>query len=165
MTIDQSILQIRPRFDFTVASTSVKLKAKVLRMLDEDYEFIKGTISGDYVVLNIRNEDLHYWSPQMNFRIEEHDDDQALCRVVGLIGPRPTVWTLFVFIYFSVGITSFFISLYALSKYTLGDYSHLLWAFPLGILFMLTAYRTSKFGEKLGQEQTDVLKSFLRKLL
>ena len=131
-------------------------------MLKEHNHKVKGKLVGHHIILDIVDKEIHYWSPQLNFRIEEDEDNPQHTVLAGLIGPRPKVWTLFMFIYFSVGIIGFFISSYGISKWMLDEYSHTLWAFPIAILFMLTAYLTGKYGESLGKEQIELLKQFIR---
>lgn len=113
--------------------------------------------------MDIVGEEVHYWSPQLNFRVEKEDDGEERTVIAGIIGPRPNVWTLFMFVYFSIGIAGFFITSYGISRYMLGEYSHALWGLPLAAIIMATAYQAGKFGEKLGAEQVDYLKGFVSK--
>ena len=133
---------------------------RIHQLIDQTPDHINGTVIDDLIVLDIVGEEVHYWSPQLSFRVEEEGEDQTL--ISGLIGPRPAVWTMFMFVYFSIGILGFFISSFGVSKLLLGEYSHYLLAFPLAILFMLTAYRAGKYGEQLGADQVEQLKDFVR---
>ena len=93
--------------------------------------------------------------------MDEDDPDKSLVR--GIIGPKPNVWTMFMFIYFGIGIVGLFGSSYGLSKLTLGKESTLfVWAFPIALLLMSTAYFASKSGERLGSDQINLLKTFFR---
>lgn len=112
--------------------------------------------------MDIVGEEVHYWSPHLTFRVEESEDKEGHAVLSGLIGPRPSVWTMFMFIYFTTGILGFFISSYGLAQYSLGEFSYSLLAFPIAILFMLTAFWAGKFGEKLGADQVEDLKKFIR---
>lgn len=47
----------------------------------------------------------------------------------------------------------------------LNVYSHSIWAFPIAILFMLTAYAAGKHGESLGKDQVEILKQFVREVV
>lgn len=123
---------------------------------------LHGEIVDDHVVLDIVGADQHYWSPQLNFRIEPSETNAGETVIAGHIGPRPAVWTLFMFIYFGVGIVGFFIASFGFIKLIAGTYSHLVLALPIAILFMLTAYATGKYGETLAKEQTEILKEFIR---
>ncbi|WP_246144395.1 hypothetical protein [Neolewinella aurantiaca] len=123
---------------------------------------VTGRVIGDHIILDITGDEVHFWSPQLNFRVEENEEADGPTVIAGLIGPRPSVWTLFMFIYFSVGIGGFFITSYGISRYMMGESSLAVWGLPIAALFMLTAYQAGKFGEKLGAEQVDMLKHFVR---
>lgn len=135
---------------------------RLKNMVANSPENIHAQIVDNHIILDITGEAVHYWSPQLNFRVEPDDENDAHCIVAGLIGPRPTVWTLFMFGYFSVGILGFFISSYGIAKYMTNDYTFAIWAFPIAILIMLTAYQAGKYGEKLGADQIELLKQFIR---
>jgi hypothetical protein len=123
---------------------------------------INGKIVDDQIVLDITGEDVHYWSPQLDFRVEEDEDLKDTTIIAGLIGPRPAVWTLFMFICFSIGFIGFFATSYGISRYMVEDFSLAIWGLPVAVLIMLTAYQAGKFGERLGAHQVEVLKQFVR---
>lgn len=137
----------------------------VTALLENTTENIKGKVIDHHVILDVTEPDIHYWSPQLNFRIEpdEENTDQAV--ISGLIGPRPAVWTLFMFVYFSLGALGLFISFFGFTKMLRGTYSNLVLALPLAILFMLTAYKVGKYGEQLGKDQIELFKQFIRDVI
>lgn len=49
-----------------------------------------------------------------------------------------------------------------LNRHTVREFSWAVWSLPLAALFMLTAYQAGKFGERLGAEQLETLKQFVR---
>ena len=165
MSAEHSITHIRPRFKFEIGTPKAIVLEQIATLLDSQKESVTGTIIDNHIILDILAKDRHYWSPQLNFRVEADEDDPAKSVIYGLIGPRPAVWTLFMFIYFGVGALGFFISAFGVSKLMLGEYSNLILALPLAILFMLTAYGTGKYGERLGADQIEVLKQFVRDAL
>ena len=128
-------------------------------------ENLKGKIIDNHFTLDIIGPEAHFWSPHLGFRIEEDEEDKSKAVISGLIGPKPSVWTMFMFFYFAIGVLGFFLSAFAYSKITLGEKSALIWAFPVSIVFMLSAYLTSKFGERLGKEQIEEMKTFLNPTL
>ncbi len=160
--MDTSITHIRPRFKFVVVAPASEVMERVKLQLTKSSEQLKGSIIDEHVVLDIIGEDVHYWSPQLNFRIEPNFANPQHATVSGLIGPRPPVWTLFSFIYFFVGTVGFFVGTFGASNIMLGKESVLIWAFPVAILFMLSAFLTSKYGERLAHDQTEILKNFVR---
>lgn len=161
MSNDQSITHIRPRFRFTLSLSEKEVHQRISQQKDKDDYLIVRT-EGDQYKLDIPIKDRHYWTPQMSFRVEKDWDDPAKTEVRGLIGPRPAVWTMFTLIYLAIGTLGFSLSFWGLSKWMLGEFSQWVWAFPISLLIMLTAYRAGKYGEKLGHDQMEVLKDFLR---
>ncbi len=94
--------------------------------------------------------------------MEEDEDLPGRVIIAGLIGPRPAVWTLFMFVYFSIGVAGFFITSYGISRYMVGESSLALYGLPLAAVIMLTAYMAGQLGEKLGADQVEMLKHFVR---
>ena len=134
-----------------------------LRLLIENRpNEVIGKIVDNHIILDIVEKDQHYWSPQLNFRIEQDEFDTNKSVVAGLIGPKPAVWTMFMFIYFLIGIAGFFISSFGFSKLLLGEYSNLVLALPIAIVIMLSAYGVGKYGEHLANDQIEMLKQFVR---
>ncbi|MFK7937017.1 MAG: hypothetical protein AB8G22_26110 [Saprospiraceae bacterium] len=123
---------------------------------------IKGKIVDHHIVLDIVEEDVHYWSPQLNFRIEPDEMNENHTVMSGLIGPRPEVWTLFMFIYFGIGVVGFFVSSYGIAKWQLGEYSNFVLALPIALLLMLSAYAVGKYGERLASDQMEQMKQVIR---
>ena len=162
VNIDSSITHIRPRFRIDVPHTQKYIMDRIELLINKSANDIRGHTFDNHIILDIVEKDVHYWSPQLNFRVEQNDQDPNNSVVLGLIGPRPPVWSLFMFIYFSVGILGFFISSYGISKMLIGGYSNFILALPIAIIFMLTAYRVGKYGEKLAKDQIETLKQFVR---
>lgn len=160
-----SITHIRPRFKIEVDKQSEALIEKAKELLLDLPEGIVAKNRKHHFVLDVSEKAANYWSPQLQFRIEQHRDEPAKSIILGLVGPRPRVWTLFMFIYFSVGTTGVLLTLYGLSKQTLGEENGFVWALPMAIIFMLTAYKAGKIGERLGEKQVEQLKDVVRKLI
>ncbi|KAA3652393.1 MAG: hypothetical protein DWP98_01320 [Bacteroidetes bacterium] len=155
-------LHIRPRFKFTVPYETIALVAHLKKKFkSKDHKFPTSVV-GNYFTLDVPQHIAHFWSPRVSFEIEVNEEDPSKSTVRGLIGPKPNVWTMFVFIYFAIGILGVFASIYGLSKSTLGQSSLMVWGFPIALLAMSTAYVASKSGEKLGAEQIEILKTFFR---
>ncbi|MEM6724832.1 MAG: hypothetical protein AAF598_12385 [Bacteroidota bacterium] len=163
--MDSSITHIRPRFHLTIPHKKEELLDRLSHMIDHPPASLRGHLLGNHIILDIAIEDQHYWSPQLNFRVEQDELDPNQSIVAGLIGPRPPVWTLFMFIYFALGTTGFFLSCIGVSRYLLGEWSYWLLVIPITILLMLSAYRVGKYGEHLAKDQIKTLKQFVREAI
>ncbi|MEZ4883317.1 MAG: hypothetical protein R3E32_01180 [Chitinophagales bacterium] len=158
-------LHLRPRFSFNVPYSVERILEKIQLKLNEDNAPCKGSVVTHHVILDIPIKDRHYWSPQLHLEVEEDEEKEKGSLVRGIIGPRPAVWTLFLFIYAVIGIIGLMVSLYGLSKWSLGEFSIALFGLPIAFVLMSSAYLTSRYGEKLGHEQVEILKDFLRAAL
>lgn len=163
--MDTTITQIRPRFKLDVPIHSDVLLKRIQAVLSHPSGRVQGHLIDNHVVLDIVGKDVHYWTPRLSFRVEPNEDNSNLSVVSGLIGPRPSVWTLFVFVYFGVGTAGLILTLYGGSKWMLGQSSLLIWALPVAILFMLTAYSAGKYGEQLSSGQMEELKEVVREII
>ncbi|WP_306640046.1 hypothetical protein [Sanyastnella coralliicola] len=163
--IDTSFTHIRPRFEFTVPFSEVEVLERLKRIKEKSADELTGHLIDHHLILDIPVNDRHYWSPQLSMRVEADEDDPSKTVIKGLIGPRPSVWTMFTFFYFTIGVAGFFIASWGFSKWMLGEFSHLIWALPIAMIINLTAYRAGKQGEKLGHDQVEVLKGFVREVL
>ena len=111
------IIHIRPRFSFEVNLSPERLKKRLQDQLDDVNNEILGYIVMGSVVLNVPQKEQHYWSPQISFQVDEIEENPDKSHIHGLIGPRPNVWTMFMFIYFLIGVVGLFTCLYGLTKW------------------------------------------------
>lgn len=162
--IDSTITHIRPRFELNVSQRKADLLDKFKKEVALHKE-VKSKIIDNHIILDVVESERHFWSPHLSARVEIDESNPDNSVILGLIGPQPTVWTLFMFIYFSIGFAGFVISSYGVSKWMMGEFSHAIWAFPIAILIMLTAYKAGKVGEKLGADQTEQLKQIIRNVI
>jgi hypothetical protein len=161
----RAIPKIRPRFVYPLKHS----RERALYLMETEIKNtdlpIEGVILGNHVILDVVKKERHFWSPQMNFRFTNNDVNPAFTHVKGIIGPRPAVWTFFIFIYFLIGTLGFLLSSYGLAKWSLGQQSLYFWSFPFALLIMLTAFFVGKAGERLGKEQVELLIVFVKDAL
>ena len=158
--IDMSTLQIRPRFKIQTRENPEWVLSRLEQALSKSEAAITGKVVSHHVVLNIPQKDQHYWSPQLHLEVEE-DEEGSLIR--GLFGPKPTVWTLFVFIYSVIGLFGLIALTFGLSKWMLGEITFWFWGIPGSLVAALVVYFIARTGQHLGREQMEVLKDFLEK--
>lgn len=154
-------LRARPRFRRIVNAQPEKLLQEFEEGLRSDEEII-GSVATHHVSVRIPNKDQHFWSPQLALELEAHEKGTL---IRGLYGPKPGIWTLFVFVYATVGAFTLAMLFWGLSQNTLGQYAWALWFVPGGILTMGGVYLLTQFGQKLGYEQMEILHAFFTKRL
>lgn len=153
-----SSLQIRPRFKIRMKDNKEVILERIAKALGSEAEEVTGKIVTHHIVLNIIESKQHYWSPQLHLEIEE-DQDGSLIR--GLFGPKPTVWTLFVFLYAVIGLFGLIALTFGLSEWMLGEESLWIWGIPISILLAAIIYLMARVGQRLGADQMHILREFL----
>jgi len=60
-------------------------------------------ISGNHIFLDIPEEENHFWSPQLQVEVVK---DKATKKIIvkGILGPKPQIWTMFMFFHFVIAI-------------------------------------------------------------
>jgi len=86
--------RVRPRLNRTYLFSSEEALDRFKEALSKKEGNVIGRVVQHHVHLKIIPKELHYWSPELHMEIEEHEDGSL---VRGLFGPRPAVWTMFMF--------------------------------------------------------------------
>lgn len=153
-------VEIRPRFDLRVDLSPDEVLRRIREELSKPGAECTGKILTPHAVLQMHDEKKHYWSPQLTVEVEDSDEgNSSLLRCI--IGPMPSVWTMFASFY----ALSVFAGLVGLvwggSQWSLGMSPQGLWLVPLSVIMILVAYLIALTGQKLGYDQMVLLKKFL----
>ena len=133
-------------------------------------EFATGTcaycskIVDHHIVIDVPKEEDHFWSPQLHIEVEKNEEDKTIVR--GLFGPKPQVWTLFMFIHFAVAIAFMVFLVMAYTRWNLKqDYSFpLIMTIALPVLWIIL-YILGQLGKKKGYGQMLELDDFMKEVL
>ena len=151
-------IRMRPQFDFEVScdySSSFRRLAEALERTDQ----VIGKVFADSALLTIPTHENHFWTPQLKVSVER--SPTGGCRIHGLLGPRPGIWSLFVASYVGwtfVGVMSLVVGT---SQATLSQSPWAFWGFLLAIGGILLTYVTGRIGRRIGRPQSRRLKAFL----
>jgi hypothetical protein len=158
---DQS-LRFRPRFKLEVDMERDALLERLRSVLDDHQDFCTGEFVDHHVILRIRKAQQHFWSPQLTLELSPKG---AGTTIRGLFGPKPTVWTMFVFFYSAIGFLTLMGLIFGLSQMMLKMDAFGLWAVPVGSVLLLGLFVMSKVGQKLGQHQMNRFHEILTEAL
>lgn len=139
--------KIRPRFTFY----TVKQKSDILDLFkSKAHDTIRSNVYQNKITLSHKSELQHYWSPELTLSLYDEEDQT---QINGLIGPQQNVWAMFLFMYAISGLLGFFIGIYGLILWSLGDFTTWLLAIPLSIIILILIYIAAKFGQKKGHDE------------
>ena len=154
--------RIRPRSRFKIELTVDEVMKLIESKLRDDDDQVTGSILLNHAYLKIPDKDQHYWSPEFHITVEEAETGSL---VRGIVGPKPKVWTMFMFFYSAVIVLLLFGSAMGVSQWMLGMDAPWLWSIPAALILWIGIYLAAFYGQYLGYDQTVLLQNFLRESL
>lgn len=163
MDTPDSQLRLRPRFKKKVDFTIDEVKERIANSVKANSEKCNGKIVDNHVILKIPLVQQHYWSPQLTLELQK-ENEKTIVR--GLFGPKPAVWTMFVFFYSGFGFLTLMGLIFGLSQMMLKMNPYGLWSVPIGGSILIGLFIMSKIGQGFSQDQMrqldDVLMNSLK---
>lgn len=157
MDAPENKLRFRPRFREQVRLKPNVIKENISAALKQN-STIRGEIIENHVILKIPKSQQHYWSPQLSLELEENEEGTL---IRGLFGPKPGVWTMFVFFYSAIGFLTMLGLIFGLSQLMLKMKPFGLYTVPVGATILIGLLMISKIGQKLSYDQMSELRSFV----
>lgn len=152
--------RVRPRIYVETNLSAEEIDNRIKNQLKNSQCSCEGSSTKGYATIFPREEEQHFWSPQLTITLDETD---GKTKIRGLYGPKPSVWTMFVFFYAVIAFAILIVSMIGLSYWSLEMPSNILWWIPALVVLFLTLYLVAYFGQKLGQRQMTHLHRFIEK--
>ena len=153
---------IRPRFKIESELSAAQIEILLKENLSKENSDCKGSVNPGFATILMPEAEQHYWSPQLGLTYEKEESKTV---IRGVYGPRPTVWTMFVFFYAIIGFAILIVGMIGLSHLSLDKPASILWLVPVLSVILLTLYLVAKFGQKMGQQQMQTLHKFTEEAL
>ena len=151
-------VRVRPRYKRETFLPPCLVIDQILQALINRRE-VKGMILENTAYLKIPEDEQHYWSPEFEVTVYKKVGKGSVIR--GVIGPKPRIWTMFMFFY-AVDIVLLFLGvIMGISQWVLGMDAPLLWSLPAFVVLWLVIYLAAQYGRTRAREQTKRLWRFL----
>lgn len=152
----------RPRPTFVLASAlpPEEVRRAVATFLKAN-ERIKGMALLERIEMSFVRKEQHLWSPQLIVDVEKGDQGSTLR---ARFGPHPHVWTMYMAIYFVLGILALLAISYGYSQDRVGESPTALYALPVLALLAALTYGVPFIGQGLGFDQMYQLRNKLCEL-
>ena len=155
---------LRPRFKIFVKEDGFKLINKFKVEQKKKKCQFKVKIVDNLIVIDILKEESKFWSPQLAIEIEQEKQNEAL--VSGLFGPKPHIWTFFIFIHFAIAIAFIGFVITAYVQYSLKEsYNLALIGSLLMPFFWFFLYFLGRWGKHKSLTQMQALHNFMMNTL
>jgi len=155
---------LKPRFKLEIEESQQEILDKFTANLeDKDCKYCS-KISGNHIFLDVPKSEEHFWSPQLQVEVIKDKEDKTIIK--GILGPKPQVWTFFMFLHFVIAAAFivFFVIFYvnwSLEKnYQFSKY--MLIGLPI---LWIVLYVLGQLGKKKGYKQMVELDDFMMKTL
>lgn len=155
-----SEVSLRPRFTINLQENSEELLQRFTNEFKKEDCVFLGNIVDSHIFISVSKKDEHFWSPQLHLEIIEETENTSLLK--GLFGPKPQVWTFFMFIHFVIGISFLGFSALLYTRISLNKSI----VFPLTMVLVLPfvwtiLYFLGKIGKDTGKKQMKKLHDFM----
>ena len=154
---------LRPRFKIELEQNNESVLQDFENKKKTQSEFIISRVD-DHVFIKFPKKDQHFWSPQLHVEVEK--DEKGGTLIKGLYGPKPQIWSLFIFMHFGVALAFIVFLVLAYTRWSLEqDYSFALMMCFIMPLLWFVLYFLGRLGRKKGAEQIHQIDAFLKKVL
>ncbi len=150
--------RLRPRCRIVSSLSPAAVLDRIGNRLKTGPGTLEGQVVQEHAFIRIPEARQHYWSPELHVWAREQDGETI---VYGVMGPKPKIWTMFMFFYTGVITSAFFGSSYGIIQLMLGMEAPFLWSIPLGILGIALVFGAAKYGQYKGRDQMEELQGFL----
>jgi len=161
-------LKMRPRFAVDVSCDAETVVWSLGEHLGEADPPLEGSFDRARCVLGIPASRRYFYSPELDMTFEPIDSGgnwPGGVRVRCLLGPRPAVWTGFLFLYLTLAVLGLAGGLYGVAQLSLGEPGWALFA-PLAALALIGGVYGSTFiGQGLAATQMYELRRYLDQCL
>lgn len=154
---------LKPRFKLKFKESDEEIIQKFKEELSKDDCIYSSKIVSHHVVIDVPQQDEHFWSPQLHVEIEKEGD---LTVVKGILGPKPKIWTFFMFLHFAVAIAFFVFFVIFYSRWSLDqDYTFSMMMCLSMPVVWVALYFFGQLGKKFGYKQMVGLHNLLLEAL
>lgn len=154
--------RVRPRIKLQTTLSSDEINQRIKTLLRPENAKCEGQFTKGFATIYPPQAEQHFWSPQLTITVEENEEGSL---IRGLYGPKPSVWTMFVFFYTTIGFATMIILMIGLSLWSLGNPADILWFVPALMILFMSLYLVAYFGQKLGHKQMGTLHRFIEECL
>jgi hypothetical protein len=153
-----STVRLRPRLRYVSNQPPQEILEQIEYNLRNKKTRLEGQVVQEHAFIRFPQTDQQYWTPEMHIWVRQQDDETI---VYGVIGPKPKIWTMFMFLYTALLTLTFFGSSYGIIQMTLGMDAPFLWTIPLGLFFLVMLFSASQYGQYKSRKEMEILKHFL----
>lgn len=154
---------LRPRFKLEISKSNETILELFQAAKKTQTDFIISRID-DHVFIKFPQHKQHFWSPQLHLEINEVDSNS--CLLHGLFGPKPTVWTFFMFLHFMVAGLFIAFGIWAYTNFALKtSFAMQLSLMLFMVIIWFALYFAGSIGKTSSKNEMAALYDFMNSVL
>ena len=154
---------LRPRFKMELGQNNQTI-LKAFENSKINQKDVIVTRVNDHVFIRLPKHKQHFWSPELHLEINAVDENKSI--LYGLFGPKPTVWTMFMFFHFVVAGLFIVFGIWAYSNWSLkNDFTLQFFVVILIVVLWIGLYLGGRLGKATGKGQMLELYHFMDSVL
>ena len=158
-----SELVLRPRFTMELPQNNETILATFEARKTTQTNF-KITRVDDHVFIRLPTHQQHFWSPELHLEINHLDATTS--KLHGLFGPKPQVWTLFMFLHFFVAGLFIAFGIWTYTNWRLKNpYGIQLGLMLLMVVIWFVLYIAGRWGRHKGKAEMQLMHDFMNETL
>jgi len=162
MTVTNDIV-LRPRFKMELERNNQTILKAFEDSKSSQIDFIVTRVN-DHVFIRLPKQKQHFWSPELHLEINAIDENKSI--LYGLFGPKPAVWTMFMFFHFFVAGLFIVFGIWAYSNWSLKmDFALQLAMMIFMVVMWIGLYFGGRLGKATGKDQMHELYDFMNKFI
>lgn len=155
---------LRPRFKIDSKESEADLINRFKENLNSGDCKYCSKIVENHIFIDVPSDQDHFWSPQLHVEVVQGETNLGM--VKGLFGPKPQVWTLFMFLHFAIGILFLIFLTMLYVRWTLD--ANMIFSIVMVVtlpIIWIILYVVGRLGRNKGKSQMEELHQFLIKTL
>ena len=154
---------LRPRFRMELDRNNETVLKTFEDFKTRQKDFMVSRVN-DHVFIRLPKDKQHFWSPELHLEINEIDNGKSM--LYGLFGPKPSVWTMFMFFHFVVAGLFIAFGIWGYTNWSLKtDYTLQLFVVIFMVVLWIGLYIGGRLGKATGKDQMHQLYHFMNEVL
>lgn len=155
---------LRPRFSIELPKSREEVLEKFDATFSKESFNVRVRVSEHHIFIDVDEQKEHFWSPQLQLEVLEKTKTTSVLK--GLFGPKPQVWTFFMFIHFllALGFLCFCVMLFTRLSLKTSVFFPVSMLVTIPLVWVLL-YFLGKIGKDTGKKQMQELHDFMMKVI
>ena len=151
---------LKPRFRMELDESETEILHKFMAGLEQSDLKYPNKIVDQHIIIDVLPEEEHFWSPQLQIEIDKDENEKTI--VKGLLGPKPKVWTFFMFLHFFVAVAFCIFLVIFYTNWSLNqEYGFALSMCIVMPILWIVLYFSGQLGKRFGYKQMLELHDFM----